>query len=138
MTKFELRIRSENDILISLRCAGKLMREFEFNEIERQKVLVSISELTRNVLFHSGTDGLFICEAEDTLLRITVSDRGRGIADHEQVLQGKKNENSKGLGLGLIGVKRLMDEFHINTSPGEGTTVTVIKYREPTLAERRL
>lgn len=128
MEKFQSSIINENDILLALSSTNKLIKSLPFSEIDRQKVFVSISELTRNVIMHAQGIGEFICEVNDKGVTIIVKDRGIGIKSVSDVMSGIKNPNSQGLGLGLLGVKRLMDEFYIKSSEEGGTTVIVTKW----------
>ncbi|MBE4908928.1 ATP-binding protein [Bacillus luteolus] len=128
MRKHQSSIINENDILLALSSTNQLIKSLPFSEIDRQKVFVSISELTRNVIMHAKGTGEFICEVNDKGVTIIVKDRGIGIKSISDVMSGIKNPNSQGLGLGLLGVKRLMDEFYIKSSEEGGTTVIVTKW----------
>lgn len=119
-------IRSEDDIYYAISLARRLMNQIGFSELDQQKVLVSVSELTRNVLDYANTMGVFSCELIDQAIHIVVQDEGPGIYNVDEVIEGEKNSSSRGLGLGLAGVKRLMDQFLIETSPN-GTKITVTK-----------
>lgn len=128
MSKHQLQIISENDILLALSYTNQLMGTLLVSEIDKQKVLVSISELTRNVLMHAQSEGEFICEMNERGLTIHVKDNGKGIPSIDNVMNGIKDPSSQGLGLGLRGVKRLMDEFYIKSSPKGGTIVIATKW----------
>jgi serine/threonine-protein kinase RsbT len=77
-------------------------------------------------LYHACSKGIFYCELIDQGIRFMVTDDGPGILNVDEALSGKKT-SSRGLGLGLSGVKRLMDEFQIETST-RGTKVVAIKW----------
>lgn len=124
-TLFTVEIRSEPDIIHAIGSVRYLMKDMPFSDAERQCIYVSVSELTRNVLDHSGGTGVFTCEALPYGVRITVADKGKGIQDIEAVLSGSYKSHT-GLGLGLAGAKRLMDEFYID-STWEGTKIIGIK-----------
>jgi serine/threonine-protein kinase RsbT len=124
-----INISSEDDIYYALSTVRHFMKQLSFSESDQQKVFVSVSELTRNVLDHACSKGIFYCELMDEGIRFTVTDDGPGIADVDEVLQGKRKSSSRGLGLGLAGVKRLMDEFQIETST-RGTKVVATKWAE--------
>lgn len=128
MKKHQSSIINENDILLALSSTNQLIKSLPFSEIDRQKVFVSISELTRNVIMHAKGIGEFTCEVNDKGVTIIVKDWGIGIKSLSDVMSGIKDPNSQGLGLGLLGVKRLMDEFYINSSEEGGTTVIVTKW----------
>jgi serine/threonine-protein kinase RsbT len=127
MTFQKVNISSENDIYFALSTVRHFMKELPFSESDQQKVFVSVSELTRNILDHACSKGLFYCELIDQGIRLTVTDEGPGIHNLDEILSGKKISSSRGLGLGLSGVKRLMDEFHIETST-RGTKVVATKW----------
>jgi serine/threonine-protein kinase RsbT len=123
----KVNISSEDDIYFALSTVRHFMKQLPFSESDQQKVFVSVSELTRNILDHASSKGLFYCELLDQGIRFTVTDEGPGILHLEDVLNGKKVSSSRGLGLGLSGVKRLMDEFQIETST-RGTKVVATKW----------
>jgi serine/threonine-protein kinase RsbT len=130
--KFEplMSIQSEGDIYIALSHIRHLI-DYRFSSMDKQKILVSTSELLRNILDHAAATGDFTCSLVNkcarTGLLVRVSDHGPGIIDVETILQGKSSGRTLGLGVGLSGVKRLMDEIDIKTSC-EGTIIEVIKW----------
>ncbi len=126
MTYQQVNISSEDDIYFALSAVRHFMKQLSFSESDQQKVFVSVSELTRNVLDHACSKGIFYCELIDQGIRFMVTDDGPGILNVDEALSGKKT-SSRGLGLGLSGVKRLMDEFQIETST-RGTKVVAIKW----------
>ena len=85
-----------------------------------------ISEITRNVVQHAGSSGEIqigrVAEGDKVRLRIIVSDKGKGIDNPERFLEEGKLGT---LGAGLAGTRRLVDQFHIQSAPGMGTTVTM-------------
>jgi serine/threonine-protein kinase RsbT len=109
-----------------------------FSRTDATLIATAISEIGRNILVHAGRGEVTITEtAKDGLLGIEVvaRDTGPGIADVERALsEGYATGN--GLGLGLPGAKRLMDEFAIDTQLGRGTTITMCKWRERDELER--
>lgn len=121
-----LSIRTEDDIYYALSIVRNLMHELGFSHLDQQKVLVSVSELTRNVLDHADAKGIFTCEQVDRGIKFCVKDSGPGIRNIEEILEGRKQPGSRGLGLGLSGVRRLVDEFNIETSE-RGTKIVAIK-----------
>lgn len=127
MTYQKVNISSEDDIYFALSTVRHFMKQLPFSESDQQRVYVSVSELTRNILDHACSKGLFYCELIDQGIRFTVTDEGPGILHIDEVLKGKKISSSRGLGLGLSGVKRLMDEFQIETS-ARGTKIVAIKW----------
>lgn len=96
---------------------------------EATKIAVAISELGRNIILYAKRGSItLIAESEGQKgIRIIASDKGPGIPNLETVLSGGYT-TSKGLGLGISGSKRLMDEFEIQTEVGKGTTITATKW----------
>jgi len=104
--------------------------ELGFSPTDVVRIATAISELARNVLSYA-TGGEIRLEALNTRSRcgltIVATDRGPGIPDVEQAMQDAYS-TSGGLGLGLPGVRRLMDEFKIESVVGQGTTVSATKW----------
>jgi len=119
-------IRTEDDIIYALHMTRRIIKRGFFSEADEQRILVSVSELTRNVLDHTNTFGILQIHLDKDSIEICVKDYGDGIQDLDAALEGRKSIYSKGLGIGLSGVKRLMDGFEINTSTG-GTNVIARK-----------
>lgn len=122
-------IHSEDDIYRALHNIRVMMNELSFSEMNLQKVIVSVSELTRNILDHAESRGYVSYEiVVGRGIRITVQDRGKGISNLDQVMSGEAVRHYRGLGLGLAGAKRMMDEFEIYTSK-EGTKIVCTKWK---------
>ncbi len=126
-----LPIRSEGDVVAVRQTVRKWTAELAFGLVDQTKVVTAASELARNVLVHGG-GGTARLEAlhEDARrgLRLTFEDQGPGIADVELALRDGYTTGG-GLGLGLSGSKRLMNEFEIVSAVGKGTRVTVTKWK---------
>jgi serine/threonine-protein kinase RsbT len=125
--------------IVEARGEGRaLATRLGFSRTGSTLIATAISEIGRNILVHAGVGEVSIAEsAQDGLVGIEVvaRDRGPGIADVERALsEGYATGN--GLGLGLPGAKRLMDDFSIETSPGRGTTITMRKWRSRDPLER--
>ncbi|RIX48644.1 hypothetical protein D3P08_24400 [Paenibacillus nanensis] len=124
-----MQIQSEDDIYLALHSARVMMNELSFSEMNQQKVIVSVSELTRNILDHAESRGYVSFEfVEGRGIRITVQDRGKGISNLDRVMSGEAVQPYRGLGLGLAGAKRMMDQFEIYTSK-EGTKIVCTKWK---------
>jgi serine/threonine-protein kinase RsbT len=123
-------IDSDGDIIIARQKGRTLAAELGFSPTDVVRIATAISELARNVLSYAES-GEIKLEALNSRSRcglaIVVMDRGPGIADVEQAMQDAYS-TSGGLGMGLPGVRRLMDEFKIESSVGEGTTVSATKW----------
>ncbi len=103
--------------------------EMGFHQAEATKVAVVISELARNIERYVGVGTVSVLShpGKDSYIEIIAEDRGPGIKDLDRVLSNTYTSKT-GLGLGLAGSKRLMDEFEIKSAPGKGTKVRAVKY----------
>jgi len=105
--------------------------EMGFNLVDQTKIVTASSELARNTLDYGGGG---VATVETVLngsragVRITFDDEGPGIADIEQALKDGFTSGS-GMGLGLGGSKRLSHEFYIESEPGRGTRVSILRWK---------
>lgn len=121
-------IHHEHDIVSARRRAMQIAAMLGFEEQDQTRVATAVSEIARNSFrYAGGGKAEFLADLESTpqKLVVRVTDRGHGIADIKRVLSGKY-ESKTGLGMGLIGARRLMDGFDIQSSQS-GTTVTLDK-----------
>jgi serine/threonine-protein kinase RsbT len=128
----ELPLRNGED-LMRIRQAVRIWAvEMGFGLVEQTKLVTAASEIARNALVHGGADGTARLEQIESGARVglqlVVADRGKGIADIAQALVDGFT-TAKGMGLGLGGAKRLVDEFAIDSRPGEGTRITLARWR---------
>jgi serine/threonine-protein kinase RsbT len=125
-------INSDQDI-VSARQKGRVMaNEIGFSSGEATLIATAISELARNIVAYArkGRITLKVVNGSNRQgISVTASDDGPGIPDVGQALRDGFS-TSGSLGLGLPGVRRLMDEFEITSQPGRGTTVVVRKWRQ--------
>ena len=99
--------------------------------VDQTKIVTAASELARNALLHGGGGTVRLQALNDGPkrgLRLVFEDEGPGIADVDQALRDGFSTGS-GLGLGLGGAKRLVNEFEIASRPGQGTRVTVTRWK---------
>jgi serine/threonine-protein kinase RsbT len=125
-------IRSSEDVVRMRQWVRTRAVEIGFNLVEQTKIVTAASELARNILEHGGGEGhvqldLLSNHARNGL-RLTFEDKGTGIADIDQALKDGFTSGS-GLGLGLGGAKRLVNDFAIESRPGEGTRVTITRWK---------
>jgi serine/threonine-protein kinase RsbT len=130
----EVRVPVSSDIdLVTARREGRVMAEqVGFSAGESTLVATAISELARNIVKYAGSGEIHICLINDGGKRgitIIARDQGPGIADIKLAVQAGYS-TSGGLGLGLPGVRRIMDEFDISSEPDRGTTITVTKWKQ--------
>jgi serine/threonine-protein kinase RsbT len=125
-------ISNEADIVKARQFGRALARQLGFSSSAATLVATAISELARNILLYAGRGELTmrpVNSGERAGLVVTASDEGPGMPDVNRALQDGFSTSGR-LGLGLPGVRRLMDDFNIDATPGKGTTVTVRKWRE--------
>jgi serine/threonine-protein kinase RsbT len=123
-------VRGEPDIAESRERVRRVARQMAFGPVDIVGLATCASELARNIVNYAGEGIIHVEEASRQgarCIRIRAEDRGSGIPNLEQVLAGK-HRSERGMGKGLIAIKRLSDEFHVQTAPVGGTTVEIIKY----------
>lgn len=125
-------INSDQDIILARQRGRALATEMGFVATDATLIATAISELARNIVSYarSGEITLKIVNGSNREgLSIIASDSGPGIRDvHQAMRDGFSTSGS--LGMGLPGVRRLMDEFEIVSTPGQGTTVAVKKWKQ--------
>lgn len=132
MTEGQTRKLEKSEDIVALRQAvGKWMQEQSFRPIEQVQMATAASELARNTVDHGG-GGQVAVEYLETQgrrgIRLTFQDHGPGIQDVEQALQDGYS-TAGGLGLGLGGSRRLVNEFQIYSRPGQGTRVIITRWK---------
>jgi serine/threonine-protein kinase RsbT len=130
LSREELRVATEADVVTVRRRAQAIAHERGLGTFAVAAVTTAASELARNVITHGG-GGACTLEALERDgkhgVRMVFRDQGPGIADLPRVLAGGFS-TARSLGLGLSGSRRLVDDFAIDSAPGKGTVVTVIKW----------
>jgi len=126
-----LPVRTEHDVVQARRVVRQLTSEMGFGLVDQTKLVTAASELARNTVIH-GRGGEMAWEGVHdggrTGLRLVFTDEGPGIADLGLALTDGWSTGN-GLGLGLSGARRLVHEFAVDSGPGRGTTVTVLRWR---------
>jgi serine/threonine-protein kinase RsbT len=126
----ETRVSAEHDIVTARVRAKALAEALGFGYMDQTRIATAVSELARNALQFGGGGRVKLCQAAvegKRGIEIVVEDKGPGIQNLELAIKGGHSTGG-GLGLGLSGSRRLMDEFNIETAPNKGTTVTVRKW----------
>lgn len=126
-----LPIKSSSDIVKVRQFAREWAVLLGFSLVEQTKMVTAASELARNVLDYGGGGKVELAVLQNELrqgLKLTFADQGPGIADLEQALKDGFTTGS-GMGLGLGGAKRLVNEFEIDSAPGRGTKVSITRWR---------
>jgi serine/threonine-protein kinase RsbT len=124
-------LQTEHDIVLARQSVRKMTLELGFGLVDQTKMVTAASELARNAIVY-GKGGVmrWAMLADDGRrgLRLQFIDSGPGIPDIEQALTDGWTSGS-GMGLGLSGAKRLVNEFEIDSKPGAGTRVTITRWK---------
>lgn len=126
-----LPVTEESDIVKVRQAVRTGTLEIKCSLVDQTKVVTAASELARNLLIYGGGGEVRIQILEEGVrrgLRVIFEDHGPGIVDIEQALKDGYT-SGKGMGLGLGGAKRLVNEFNIVSKAGEGTCVTITKWK---------
>jgi serine/threonine-protein kinase RsbT len=124
-------LRSEEDIVASRQKVRALSQQLKFSLVDQTKMITAASELSRNTVVH-GKGGQMRWELLDEGvrrgLRLHFEDQGPGIHDVKLALTDGWTSGT-GMGLGLPGSKRLVHEFDLESAPGEGTRVSITRWK---------
>ena len=124
-------IESDADVVIARQRARAMASELELTSTDQTLLATAISEVARNITTYATRGEVLLSIVRDNGgregIRVIARDDGPGIEDVEQALQDGYTSGG-GLGLGLPGARRLVHEFHIETAPGRGTTVTLVMW----------
>jgi len=127
----ELPLRNEHDIVLSRQTVRKMTLELGFSLVDQTKMVTAASELARNAVIYGGGGTLkwtVLDNGPKRGLRLAFEDQGPGIADLDLALTDGWSSGS-GLGLGLTGTRRLVNEFEIHTAVGSGTRVVITRWK---------
>ena len=124
-------LKNSNDVVLARQKVRQWATDLRFSLVDQTKLITAASELARNALDH-GKGGEMTIEVLNSGsragLRLTFEDHGPGIPDIERAMRDGFTTGG-GMGLGLGGSKRLVNEFHIESEPGKGTRVTVARWK---------
>ena len=124
-------VRSSEDVVLARGLVREAAVAAGLSLVDQTKLVTAASELARNMVIYGGGGTLHVTPFTDGArrgVRLVFEDRGPGIADLEQALRDGFSSGN-GLGLGLGGARRLVNEFDIDTRPGEGTRVTIARWK---------
>ena len=124
-------IRSSDDIVKVRQITRELALMQSFSLVDQTKIVTASSELARNTLEHGGGGEVRVQALQEGMrrgVRLTFTDQGPGIADLERALRDGFTTGG-GMGLGLSGSKRLVNEFDIKSEVGRGTTVSITRWK---------
>ncbi len=125
-----VKIINEWDIVAVRQLGRNAAKELGFGVVDQARITTAISELARNIFLYAGDGKVTIHKIlldGKKGLKIVAEDEGPGIEDIRKVMEDGYS-TSGGLGAGLPGVKRLMDEFDVQSQVGKGTVITAIKW----------
>ena len=125
-----LDVTVEQDVVAARQNVRKLATQIGMRLVDQTKLITAASELARNTVIYGGgghMDWAIVEKGVRKGLRLTFRDEGPGIADLKLAMTDGWTSGN-GLGLGLTGTKRLVDDFDIDTGPGRGTRVTIVKW----------
>ena len=124
-------IYTDVDVVLARQKGRELASELGFALTDLTLIATAISELARNIVLYAKQGEIVIKNSlvgDRVCIVVVARDKGPGIADIPQAMQDGFS-TSGGLGLGLPGVKRLMDEFHLESNANSGTTITIKKWK---------
>jgi serine/threonine-protein kinase RsbT len=127
----EMPLMNEHDIVLGRQSVRRLAQAQGFSLVDQTKIVTAASELARNALIYGGGGVLkweLVLDGVKRGVRLTFQDQGPGIANLELAMTDGWTSGT-GLGLGLTGARRLVNEFKIESSVGAGTRVTVTRWR---------
>jgi serine/threonine-protein kinase RsbT len=127
----QLALRSSEDVVRLRQAVRERAVAAGFSLVDQTKLVTAASELGRNTIQYGGGGQAFIASLANGSrrgLRLEFVDRGPGIQDLQKALQDGFSTGA-GLGLGLSGAKRLSDEFEIESEPGKGTRVAIVRWK---------
>ena len=124
-------VRAQHDIVNVRQVVRSWCLTVGMGLVDLTKLVTAASEIARNTVEYGGGGSLLIEEVRDGLrtgIRLTFEDQGSGIADIGRAMTDGYTSGG-GMGLGLGGTKRLVDAFEIESKPGEGTRVAIVKWK---------
>jgi len=131
--EIRVQIASDSDTVVARQAGRDAALRVGLSRTEATFVATAISEIARNITVHAGRGEILIrarTEGERTGLLVVATDEGPGIADLNAVLRDDYTSQA-GLGVGLWGARKLMDEITITSESGKGTTVSMTKWCGP-------
>ena len=136
MNLFTIDVRFENDVVLARQKSRSVAAAFKFDAQDQIRIATAVSEIARNTFQYGGGGSVEfrMDENPERMLVVTLRDKGKGILNLNEILDGKYVSQT-GMGLGLLGARRLMDYFRVESEPGHGTTVVLAK-RLPTRSKR--
>jgi serine/threonine-protein kinase RsbT len=129
-TESRIAIESDADVVVARQRARELAADLDLSSTDQTLLATALSEVARNITAYAQRGEVTVSVVENggrRGIRVVARDDGPGIEDIERALQDGYTTGN-GLGIGLPGARRLVDEFSIDSAPGRGTTVTLVKW----------
>jgi serine/threonine-protein kinase RsbT len=129
--EIRIKVTSDVDMVPARQKARELADKLGFSRTDATLIATAISEVARNIIMHVGEGEIAISECRDQgrdCIVVVAHDSGPGIADVGLAMRDGESQEG-GLGLGLPGARRLMDDFAIESEVGQGTTITMKKWK---------
>ena len=126
-----LPLRVEQDVVLARQAVRRMTQELKFSLVDQTKMVTAASELARNTVIYGGGGVMkseLLLDGAKSGLRLTFEDQGPGIPDLALALKDGWTSGS-GLGMGLSGSKRLVNDFDITSEVGKGTRVTIARWK---------
>jgi serine/threonine-protein kinase RsbT len=130
-TSGEAPLRSEHDVVLARQAVRRMAQTLGFSLVDQTKMVTAASELARNALIHGGGGAMqweVLSEGVRSGLKLVFLDQGPGIPNIELALTDGWTSGS-GLGMGLSGAKRLVNQFELDTRVGAGTRITIVRWK---------
>ena len=124
-------IRAQQDIVLCRQAVRRLAQELKFSLVDQTKIITAASELSRNALIYAGGGDMrweILADGDRAGLRLHFEDKGPGIPDVDAAMTDGWTSGN-GHGLGLSGSRRLVNQFEIRTAVGEGTCVSITRWK---------
>jgi len=124
-------LQDEQDVVRARQAVRTRMQELKFSLVDQTKMITAASELARNTVIHGGGGQMSIevlVNGTRTGVRLTFEDNGPGIADLTLAMTDGWTSGG-GLGMGLPGTKRLVNDFHIESAAGQGTRIVIARWK---------
>ncbi|UCE63668.1 MAG: ATP-binding protein [Nitrospirota bacterium] len=128
--RYSTPVRTETELTLAIVQVGKLAEKVGFKNGAKSMIMTAASELGRNILKYAGSGNIHVAplvKDHKKGIELIAMDHGPGIENVDLAMQDAFSSGGT-LGLGLPGVKRMMDEFTLDTTPKRGTTVTIRKW----------
>lgn len=129
-SEVRVRVATDGDVVTARQQGRELAQALGFSTTDVTLIATAISEVARNIISYAEEGEICVAIVEENGrrgIRVVSTDSGPGIPDLEKALEDGYS-TGQGMGVGLPGARRLMDEFELQSAPGEGTTVTMTKW----------